>query len=422
VTHGTSSRRSALARTPLRNRVLIFIAAASLLVVAYFLFRPHRVAEPGATIADPAENKAIGALSNSPGIPTSVSSTGALPGDTPEMTDEQRFAARMRETKNALLEKTRYPMSSRPLALKTDLIEPHHVEPTMRGLNGNQQGNHRVAITQNQDRLLLTPGQSATVSITVMAENKPVAVTFQRSVLVPMIEDANQNAQAGTPIANVSFHDDGVAPDTIASDGIWTGTVTAPSGAPSGGLELLVDASAEGETGTLVFNFTQTQTAPASFTQTARDVLENGSIAIYVGVSVQQAGRYEIVGRLYDANGAPLVYMRFIDEMTPDTKEVRLLAYGAVILDEGGVPPFTLKDVEGSMLVVGGFPDRQPMVDWPANYVTAKYALSSLTNADNDDADKQRKIQALDKATQDGINSIRSGTPAVPAPVGSGSH
>jgi hypothetical protein len=386
------------------------------------LFRPHRVAEPSASITDPAENAANGVVANMPGIPTSVAQSGALPGDTPEMTDEQRFAARMRETKNALLEKTRYPMSSRPLALKTDLIEPHHVEPTMRGLNGNPQGNHRVAITQNQDRLLLTPGQSAIVSITAMAENKPVALTFSRSVLVPMIEDANQNAQAGAPIANVSFRDDGAAPDKFGSDGIWTGTVTTSTAAPSGGLELLVDASADGENGTLVFNFTQTQTAPASFTQTARDVLENGSIAIYVGVSVQQAGRYEIVGRLYDANGAPIVYMRFIDEMTPDTKEVRLLAYGAVILDEGGVPPFTLKDVEGSLLVVGGFPDRQPMVDWPGPYTTAKYSLSSLTNADNDDADKQRKIQALDKATQDGINGIRSATPTAPAPVGSGSH
>jgi hypothetical protein len=409
-------------RTPLPNRVLILVAAIVLLVGAYFLFRPHRVAEPNATIADPAENKPFAALSNSPGIPTSVASDGILPGDTSQMTDEQRFAARMRETKNALLEKTRYPMSSRPLAMKTDLIEPHHVEPTMRGLNGNPGGNHRVAITQNQDRLLLTPGQSAIVSITAMAENKPVAVTFQRSVLVPMIEDANQNAQAGAPIGNVSFHDDGVAPDAIASDGIWTGTVTAPSGAPSGGLELLVDAQAEGENGTLVFNFTQTQTAPASFTQAARDALESGSIAIYVGVSVQQAGRYEIVGRLYDANGAPLVYMRFIDDMTPDTKEVRLLAYGAVILDEGGVPPFTLKDVEGSLIVVGGFPDRQPMVDWPGPYTTAKYSLASLTNADNDDADKQRKIQALDKATQEGMGNIRSGTRNVPPPVGAGSH
>lgn len=409
-------------RTPLRNRVLISVAVAAIFVVAYFFLRPHRVAEPGSSIADLAENKPFAPLSNSPGIPTTLASNGTLPGDTPEMTDEQRFAARMDETKKALLAKTRYPMSSRPLAMKTDLIEPHHVEPTMRGLNGNPQGNHRVAITQNQDRLLLTPGQSAIVSITAMADNKPVSVTFSRSVLVPMVEDANQNAQAGAPLSTVSFHDDGAAPDAIASDGIWTGVVTASAAAPSGGLELLVDASAEGESGTLVFNFTQTQSAPASFTQTARDALENGSIAIYVGVSVQQAGRYEIVGRLYDSNGAPIAYMRFIDDMTPDTKEVRLLAYGAVILDEGGVPPFTLKDVEGSFFVIGGFPDREPMADWPGPYTTAKYALSSLTNADNDDADKQRKVQALDKATQDGMDNIHNSTPTTPAPAGSGSH
>jgi hypothetical protein len=411
-----------------RRRVVALVAVLTVAIAALFVSRSRQGAQPRAATAGPDEPTFRPSTASAPasavasGI-TIIPKSGLLPGDTADASDEQRFLARMAETKKALLEKTRYPIGSRPLATKTDLIAPHHVEPTYRGLNGNPGGSHHVAIVQNQDRVLLTPGQSATVSITATADDVPVALTIRRSDLVPMIEDANSNVQPGAPIASVAFHDDGVLPDTTASDGTWTGTVTTTSGAAAGGVQLVVDARADGESGTLAFSFTQTPAAPASFTQTARDALEAGSIAIYVGVSVQQAGRYEIVGRLYDSTGAPLVYMRFIDDLTPASTEVRLLAYGAVILDEGGVPPFVLRDVEGSFFVLGGFPDREPMDDWPASYTTAKYALTSLTSADNDDPDKQRKIQALDKATQDGLANIRSGAPpTTPATTGPTSH
>jgi hypothetical protein len=404
------------------------LAVVTVAAVAFLMLRPRHGAARAAVESSSDEPTFRPSMSHAPSSPGGTASpvvpkSGLLPGDTPEMSDEQRFLGRMAETKRALLEKTRYPTGSRPLATKTDLIDPHHVEPTYRGLNATPNGGHRVAIVQKQDRILLTPGQSSVVSITATAENAPVALTIQRSDLVPLIEDASSNAQPGAPVGNVAFHDDGIAPDATASDGTWTGTVTTASGAPSGSLELIVDAVADGESGTLLFSFTQTPPAPASFTQTARDALEAGSVAIYVGVSVQQAGRYEIVGRLYDSTGVPIVYMRFIDDMTPATTEVRLLAYGAVILDEGGVPPFVLKDVEGALFVIGGFPDREPMVDWPANYTTTAYPLSSLTSADNDDDDKERKIQALDKATQDGIANIRAGAPPMaPAANGPTSH
>jgi hypothetical protein len=85
-----------------------------------------------------------------------------------------------------------------------------------------------------------------------------------------------------------------------------------------------------------------------------------------------------------------------------------------VILDEGGVPPFVLRDVEGARILLGQYPDREPMLDWPAGYTTANYPLSQLSSADYTGADKQRKIAALDEATKEGLANIRASHPAPP--------
>ena len=189
-------------------------------------------------------------------------------------------------------------------------------------------------------------------------------------------------------------------------------TVTVPPNTTPAALVLAVDATANDESGTLYFNFTATAPPPAVFTQTARDTLEEGSVAVYVGITVQQAGTYEIVGRLYDSTGLPLVYMRFLGELTGANTEVRLLGFGKVILDEGGVPPFVLRDVEGSEMLIGQYPDRAPMAEWLGPYTTAAYPLSSLSAAEYNGADKQRKIDALDQAARDGVQNIRASGPA----------
>ena len=182
-------------------------------------------------------------------------------------------------------------------------------------------------------------------------------------------------------MGHVTFHDDGIPPDAIGSDGIWTGSVATPSDGTPADLSLAVDVRAGSEQGSLIYSFIQTAPPPAVFTQTARDALEQGSIAIYVGVQVQLAGTYEIVGRLYDSVGAPIAYMRFLDVLTPSSQEVRLLAFGAVILDQGAVPPFVLRDVEGTRMVLGQYPDREIMAPWLGPYTTAAYPLSGLSDA-----------------------------------------
>jgi len=93
-----------------------------------------------------------------------------------------------------------------------------------------------------------------------------------------------------------------------------------------------------------------------------------------------------------------------------------LVAYGKLILDEGGVPPFVLRDVEGWRMDVGNYPDRELMAEWPAGYTTATYALSQLTSADYDGPDKQARLQMLQQTEQNGLNDIHDGLPAPGVP------
>ena len=398
-------------KTRSHSRWVSAVALAGVLVaVVWFWRRDRRPPELAPRVTEKADDE-------SPAEPTVVARTKgeeaapSVAATDAELPPLERYKAHMAETKRALLEKTRYPLGSRPLVTKTDLLKPHHVEPIMRALAADMGQTHTVAIMQNQDRVWLSPGQAAIATITATSNNVPAQLTFQRSDLTQELGADGGNAiTQSAPFAHPTFLDDGNPPDELPGDGVYTAAVIVPATVPPSSLTLVVGATAtNGETGTLYFNFISTLPPPAVFTQTARDALEAGSIAIYVGISVQQAGSYIINGRLYDSTGLPLVFMNFTGELTTETTEVRLLAFGKVILDEGGVPPFTLQDVDGQEMLIGVYPDRAPMVEWAGPYATQNYSIASLSNADYDGPDKQRKIDALDKATQEGIERISNG-------------
>jgi hypothetical protein len=400
-----------------RWRAALAAIAAALVVLAVVIFRPRPPREPQVNLAPgmPAAPKEEAA----PTFAHRADPSGLVQSDKAAAeTDEERYRQRMTETKKALLQKTRYPIGSQPLVTKTDLLHAHHVEPTMRGLSGDPGKPHNILITENQDRVWISPGQSAVASITATDNQAPAQLTISRSDLVVQIEDDAGHVSAGPTVGHPVFLDDGNPPDQLSGDGIYTAMVVVPPDTTPGAVVLSVDATgADGEQGTLLFNFVATAPPPAVFTQTATDALEDGSIAIYVGISVQQPGRYEIAGRLYDSTGMPLVYMRFMGELTTASTTVRLLAFGKVILDEGGVPPFNMQEVEGAEILIGQYPDRAPMADWVGPYaLTGGYALSQLSDADYNGEDKQRKIAALNQAAKEGLDNIRASAPP-PAPA-----
>ncbi|MFI5297345.1 MAG: choice-of-anchor X domain-containing protein [Polyangiales bacterium] len=404
------------------RRVVGFVIGGMLLAIAVLIYFTRASSSLATLPEGSASSPPIGAAG--PSVVSVASASGSVvapPGRDPahvvgatgargdeEGTTEEKYRARMAETRAALMTKLHYPTGSSPLTGKSDLLLPHHVEPTYRGLSGNRDG--KVLIEQRQDRLYLSPGQTAVAMIYATAGKAPVAIQVTRS------EMQREPADGGPPpvVGTVTFHDDGVAPDEISGDGISSGLVTPPTDGIPGSLTLFVDLQANGEKGTLNFQFVMTAPPPATFTQTARDALEDGSIAFYVGINVQKAGLYEIVGRVYDAHGGAIAYLRYMDQLTTDAKEVRLLAFGKLLIDEGAVPPLYLRDVEGHRMVIGDYPDRELMADWLGPYKSANYDVKQLSDKDYDGPDKQQRINALNQAEQDGLANIHGGNPLPP--------
>jgi hypothetical protein len=392
-------------RSSLPGAAALLVVGAALL--AFFLLRKPKVPE---VAPKPAQEEPVATATAQPPpaappvqrakYPQQVPEAVRQIPDDPDASIEARFRARIARDRALLAEKLRYPLSSQPLATKTDMLMPHQVDPSMHGLAAVG----KVLVTQTQDRAWISPGQPAVVSITAKLDSSPLTLQIDQATVVRHLD-----GQPDAVVSQVSFTDSGSAPDAIAGDGTYTGLVQTPSDGVGASLTLTVKCSAGGESGTLLFSFVQTAAATASFTQTARDALEEGSIAIYVGVSVQAAGKYHIQGRLYDSTGAPIALLVFQDPLDTSATEVRLLAYGKLLLDEGGVPPFVLRDLEGWRIELGSYPGRTLMADWAGGYTTASYALSQLTGADYNGPDKQDRAQAIDAMEAAGLQDIANG-------------
>jgi hypothetical protein len=392
----------------MRRRTAAILGAVTFFVGAAFLFFRQgspTPAEPtqasSAPIAPPSSASAPAAIASAASAAPSASATRA-PLFLPK--DEQRrlFLAEMAETRKTLLSKYRYPPGSQSLAERTDMLMPHHVEPVLRGLSAT--GDGKLSVEQNQSRIYLRPDQTAVASIKILYAGKPTPVDFSST-------DLNREAVGSGPdtkVGSVNFHDDGVAPDEIASDGVWTANVSMPSGNPPSGMKLLVKLSSNGESGQLFFPFIQTGPSPAEFTQNVRVAFEDGSVAFYVGVNVTNPGPFEILGRVYDSAGTPVALCRFHDNLAAGTQEVRFVAYGKLLLDEGAIPPLTLQDLEGWRFSLGQYPDRDVMDEWAGGVTTPAYDVSLFTGQDWNGGDMQSQLQALDQSTADGLANLQS--------------
>jgi hypothetical protein len=112
---------------------------------------------------------------------------------------------------------------------------------------------------------------------------------------------------------------------------VYTAAVSPPDsalGTFTGNLRVLVAIHVGGEQGVVSFPFVYTGQPPARFTGAAREDVEDGSLAIYLGVQVSRPGRYVAVGRLYDSRGQAIAILHFNDVLTEQVRELRLLAFG----------------------------------------------------------------------------------------------
>lgn len=287
----------------------------------------------------------------------------------------------------------KYPPSSRPAEEHRDALQPSARIPSWHRLDTVHPG--VVMIRQSQDALYLAPGETAVVTLSATVRSHRVRSRVLSTRLTAIDHPGNV---AQTTLAQTKFHDDGQAPDRAADDDELTAEIHAPpraQGAFKGDLRLQVELTAEGESGSALFALVCTGDPPARFTGAVREQLEQGSLALYVGMEILRAGRYVIEGRLDDASQRPIALLRFTDTLDSSQREVRLLAFGKLLRDRDAVSPYLLRDLRGWRLREGLGPDRELLQRWQASHTTRAYPLNAMSDSEWESPSKSLHVAGL---------------------------
>lgn len=263
----------------------------------------------------------------------------------------ERRVERARHTLDSYLAATRYPPTSRPIREHPDRIHPAEPE---RDVPLDPEGDGEVRLLLRQEKVYVVGDESVGFSIRCV---DPEGAVRACEVDAAFAREAEHRSQAGAPSpVPLEFKDDG------------TGTLSArlqPSrdgfALYEGTIRVHLTVRSEETERRVFFDVSYTPAAPAAFSGRVREVMEDGSLNLYLGMKVRKAGRYVVTGRIDDANGKPFALVTFNEELTPGMREAKLTVFGKLVLDEDPEQPLVLRDVEGFLLRETGDPDRELM-------------------------------------------------------------
>lgn len=342
---------------------------------------------------------------NAASVPKKASSADGVrhkftysPNDTDQDVANKRLA-RARNTLEGYKLWARYPPTSRPLSEMPDLQKPHSVQPSTQPLamkDGKVTQKGRV--TLSQDRLYLVGDETAQLQITCQTPIEPGPCEMISAQA--MSSQVGDQAVAVGP-SPVNFVDNG-------KGGVIASFTPAKEGFSSYHGPIGIDAQVRigSEEGRANFQVIYTPAAPARFTGKIREVLENGSLCLYLQMDVTKAGRYVIVGRVDDAEGEGFGYLELNDLVESGLREVRMCVFGLLVLDQRAKTPFTLRDVEGFLLFENRDPDRELMSVLEGKvYTTKTYPESAFSAEEWQSEEKTRTLDEFGKDVEKGIDN-----------------
>lgn len=402
--------------TPVRRRGLRYLALGAALGGALFLVQRCRSKAPSEEVlfhGTSARAPATSAPRPPPPRPAPsprASVEAANPEDEsglgPRELAERRLA-RARRTLDTYLEATRYPPGSRPLSEHADLAEARRTTTTTQPLSRKDGKRASTRVTLEQDRYFLVGDEAARLTISCAGSEGavPCEIALAEARVAPSMPQAS-----AIPPAAVAFHDDGQNGDPAAGDGAFS-TLFAPASAGFGGyhgpIGVELSLRIDGEEGTARFDLQYTPAAPARFTGRVREALEDGSLCLYVEMSVDHPGRYVLHGRADDADGKGFAFLEFNDLMARGSQEARLCLFGKLVRDEHARSPFVLRDLEGFLLKEDAYPDREivPSLVGPV-YTTKAYDESRFSDAEWQSDDKKRHVDEFTKDVADATEDL----------------
>jgi len=308
---------------------------------------------------------------------------------------EQRLA-RAQQTLSAYLESTKYPPESRPISEKPDLqttSQPLANQLPFKKKNGAARGDLRMKTWQSSQRLIADEIVTMTFACISGKGYEPSEFISAQTVEVP---------PKGLAATAISFYDDGSHGDERGGDRVFS-TQFQPSASPqfagyNGYVNVPVTLRCGGDETTTFFDFFYTSGEPTRFTGKVREVVEKGSLALYLELLVKKAGNYKLAIRVDDAEGKSFAYVAFDGDLAAGMQEARFLLFGKLIKDQGAASPFKLRDLDGYLFLSDQNPDRENLKPTPgAFHTTQKYGAEAFSEAEWSSEEKDRHVAEFTK-------------------------
>jgi hypothetical protein len=296
-------------------------------------------------------------------------------------------------------EGSKYPASSRPMSQNPDQAYPNSPVTEMNPLRGTDgRSNPNILIQSSQSRVYMAAGESVAFSLRAVEPNGNVLPLVVTRAVAAGIVRVGARPTTQVPLA---FADDGAGADPVAGDGAFAAVLTpAQSGLAGfhGTIRTEVRYTAGGKSGALVFDVIYSPKVPAVWAGAPREAVEDGSLAFILRVDVRQPGRYIVTGRIDDAKGRPFALATFNEVLGPGPNDIKLVAFGKLMIDAAPALPLTLRDVDGYLLKENADPDRELMPRLEGPVLTSRsQSLKGISDAEWTSEERERYLTEFAK-------------------------
>jgi len=396
-------------RPPRRGRWLLLLVPLVLgvggLLLSVGLIRPvawtedSSTPEPASQVAPSREPPPRGA--SAPSRPVAQPEAAPLSPEEAERLEQKQLwekrLERARFSYDSYVRSTRYPPESRSIKEHPDQVYPAQPERKQPLAKGQRD----IALKLKQDKLFVVGDE--VVRFFVGCENANSDQPLPCEVHSAVAHEApHMAAAANSSPVPLDFNDSGRNGDEVAGDSTWTGSFQpARQGFAmfEGTLRVDFRVRANGNTeGGAFFDIMFTPAPPATFTGKVREVVEQGSLQLYVGLQVRKPGRYVMAGRVDDEAGIPFAYVSFNEELEAGAREVKFTVFGRLLHDENPAFPLKLRDVEGFLLREQGDPDREVVKSLPGYvHTTREYTPEGFSQEEWMSEERERYLKELGK-------------------------
>lgn len=397
-------------RSP-RRRIAAALALLSVGLLLLFLYARRGPAEKAPSeedlFAQSSPSKRQPVSGNTPALGPLLAPPKSAPED-PSEDPRSLWARRLeraQETLDRYLLSTRYPPVSRPLEEQPDQVHPHFVSDQTVRLTRRDDKLTDARVTLHQDRYYVVGDE--TVTFAIACENTDGPVPCEVLASFPRGEGPSADASAPGPSSGI------MVPFTAEGAGALTATFQPISQGFAefyGPIRIFIDLRVDGETGQTAFEVNFTPRAPAIFTGSFREVLEDGSLDLYAELNVDKPGRYVIAARADDDAGRSFAYLSFNEELGAGRKEARLRLFGKLIRDQKARSPFHLRDIEGFLLKENTFPDRELIPSLTGVvHTTKRYGERDFSDREWESEEKDRHVKEFTKDVEEAKRHVGDG-------------